>query len=69
MMRLKKWIALWSALLMMISILPVMPVSAEEVSALEQAKLCIDTILTAAPAPEDYTFTHFRKNWQMKWIN
>lgn len=28
----------------------VMPVSAEEVSALEQAKLCIDTILTAAPA-------------------
>lgn len=57
MMRLKKWIALWSALLMMISILPVMPVSAEEVSALEQAKLCIDTILTAAPAPEDYTFS------------
>ena len=53
----KKWIALWSALLMMISILPVMPVSAEEVSALEQAKLCIDTILTAAPAPEDYTFS------------
>ena len=44
---------------MMISILPVMPVSAEEVSALEQAKLCIDTILTAAPAPEDYTFSAF----------
>ena len=64
----KKWIALWSALLMMISILPVMPVSAEEVSALEQAKLCIDTILTAAPAPEAPP-THFRKNWQMKWIN
>ena len=53
----KKWIALWSALLMMISILPMMPVSGEEVSAVEQAKLCIDTILTAAPAPEDYTFS------------
>ncbi len=63
----KKWIALWSALLMMISILPVMPVSAEEVSALEQAKLCIDTILTALHLRRK--ITHFRKNWQMKWIN
>lgn len=57
MMRLKKWIALWSTLLLIVSILPVMPVQAEEISAVEQAKLCVDNILTAAPAPEYYTFS------------
>lgn len=53
----KKWIALWSALLMVLSILPAMPVLADEVSAIDQAKICIDDILTAAATPQEYTFS------------
>lgn len=53
----KKVIALWGVLLMFVSILPSDVVKAEDLSAVDQAKVCIDHILEAAPTPEDYSFT------------
>ncbi len=52
----KKIIALWGILLMFVSILPAGTANAEEESAVDQAKTCVDAILFAAQTPEDYVF-------------
>lgn len=53
----KKMIALWGIMLMFFSILPARTVNADAVEDVEQAKVCIDTILAAAPTAEKYVFT------------
>lgn len=53
----KKIIALWGVVVMLVSLLPADYVKADTVSSVDQAKSYMDTILQAAPTAEEYVFT------------
>lgn len=53
----KRIIALWGVVAMLVSLLPAGYIKADTISDVDQAKIYIDAILQAAPTVEEYVFT------------